>query len=64
MTIINNTITISNDNKKIEFELPDLPKGDDEVRLMVTRVERESSKFGLSCWSSGVTIPPGLTFSR
>ena len=64
MIVINKRTTISSENKKIEFDLGDLPEGEYEVRLTIEPVNQNAQKIDFSSWSSPIEIPSHLMFNR
>jgi hypothetical protein len=64
MIVINKRFTLTGENKKIEFDLEDLPEGEDEVQLTIEPVNQNTKKTDFSSWSSSIEIPSHLIFNR
>ena len=64
MITIDKEVKISYLNRKVEFNLDNLPDGDYKMRLVIDTNSKISEKIDFRAWSSDINIPPELTFSR
>lgn len=64
MITIDREVKISGRDRKVEFDLNDLPDGEYKMRLVIDTTNKISSKIDFSAWASDIHIPAELMFSR